>query len=435
MPTTKTRRASHVDEDRPIALRVGTRLRSARQRAGLTQAQLAEGRYTKAYVSALENGLVKPSMAAIHFFSARLGLPVERLIADEGQAWTRLEADLRLAAGDWQAAADAYVDLLDEGPSESTRAELLAGLAEAQARLERGEEAVRAAAEAVAWFRAHGRPADAARSAYWQASGLYAMEQSDLAAAALTAILDEIAGGLETEPDLAVRCLIALAMVASRDDEPERAIAFLEQARVRIAELDERKHAVFLFSLALSYRELGDLEAAIATGRQSLARFRTAEADFEAASVDNELALVYLAMGSLDRARTHLASAQLYFRGHGDDRWLSHVTDTAAQIALASGAGADAIALSAEALELAEASGNRKAAIDAALTLARAQRSTGDLAAADATLAGAAGYAEAIGRRGQLQMVLGEWSDIAADRGDLARAYELSRRALGSGRR
>jgi len=77
-----------------------------------------------------------------------------------------------------------------------------------------GDARVSAAAEAVAWFRAHGRPADAARSAYWQASGLYAMEQSDLAAAALTAILDEIAGGLETEPDLAVRCLIALAMVS-----------------------------------------------------------------------------------------------------------------------------------------------------------------------------------------------------------------------------
>ncbi len=434
MPTTKTRRASYVQEDRPIAVRVGTRLRAARRRAGLTQSQLAEGRYTKAYVSALENGLVKPSMAALHFFAARLGLSVEHLIADESQAWTRVEADLRLAAGDWQAAADAYHDLLEQGPPAGMRAELQAGLGEALARLDRGEEAIRAASEAVAWFRANGRPADAARAAYWQASGLYAMEQSDLATAMLTGILDEIAGGLEVEPDLPVRCLIALGMVASRDDEPERALAFLEQARARIAELDDRKHAVFLFSLALSYRGLGDLEAAIATGRQSLARFRTAEADFEVASVDNELALVYLAMGSLDKARLHLADAQSYFAQHGDERWRSHVTDTAAQIALAGGAEGEAIELSREALRLAESCGNRKAAIDAALTLAQAQRSTGDLAAADTTLAAAAEHAEAVGRRAQLQMVLGEWSDVAAARGDMTRAYELSRRALGSGR-
>jgi DNA-binding XRE family transcriptional regulator len=60
----ETRRRSHVEADRPLARQIGARLRRARLHASLTQAQLAEGRYTKAYVSALENGLVKPSMAA-----------------------------------------------------------------------------------------------------------------------------------------------------------------------------------------------------------------------------------------------------------------------------------------------------------------------------------------------------------------------------------
>ena len=50
--------------DRGIAQRIGRRIRSARTSAGLTQSQLAGDRYTKAYVSALENALVKPSMAA-----------------------------------------------------------------------------------------------------------------------------------------------------------------------------------------------------------------------------------------------------------------------------------------------------------------------------------------------------------------------------------
>ena len=138
--STRTRRPSHVEEDRPLAKRLGVRLRTARTKANLTQAQLAAGRYTKAYVSALENGLVKPSMAALAFFAERLQLPVERLLADEGHVWTRLEADLRLAAGDWQDAVDAFSTLLEADPSDRARADLLAGLAEGLGRLERGEE-------------------------------------------------------------------------------------------------------------------------------------------------------------------------------------------------------------------------------------------------------------------------------------------------------
>ena len=433
--TTRTKRISHVEADRPLAKRVGARLRVARTRAHLTQAQLAAGRYTKAYVSALENGLVKPSMAALTFFAEKLQVPVERLLAEDGPVWTRLETDLHLAAGGWQQAVDGFAALLDAGAADNVRAELLAGLAEGLARLERGEETVRAATEAATLFRAQGRPADAARVTYWEASGLYVMEQGDQAAVLLHRILEEIAGGLAVEPELAVRSLIALSMVASRDESPERALGYLEQARSRINELDERKYASFLFSLAMSYREIGDFEAAISTGTQSLNRFRSAEAELEAASAENELALVYLALGSLDLARAHLARAQDFFARRTDDRWLSHVTDTAAQIALASGSIDEGMTLSTEALRLAEVSGNKKAAIDAALTLARTQRAGGNLPAAAGTLERAADYAEALGRRSQLQTVLGEWSDVMAAQGDMSRAYELSRRALYAGRR
>ncbi len=430
-----TTRRSHVEADRPLARQIGARLRRARTQAALTQSQLAAGRYTKAYVSALENGLVKPSMAALNFFAERLEIPIERLLSDGETAWTRLEADLRLAAGDWQQAVDAFSSLLEANPSEHVRAELLLGLAEGLSRVGHGQEAVRAASESAALFKAQRRPAEAAWATYWQASGLYEMEQGDQAAGLLTRLLDEIAAGLMVEPDLPVRVLIALAMVASRDEEPERALGYLEQARSRIAELDDRKHAIFLFSLALSYRELGDFEAAISTGTQSLARFRSADAEFETASIQNELALVYLALGSLAVARTHAAEAHAYFSRQHDTRRLAHVTETEGQIALATGSTADAMELSTESLHLAEVSGDKKVAISALLLMARAQRAGGDLPAAAATLERAAALSEEYGRRGQLQAVLGEWSDVVAALGDLAQAYALSRRALNAGRR
>jgi tetratricopeptide (TPR) repeat protein len=427
-------RGSFAEADRPLAQRTGARLKRARLDAGLTQAQLAAGRYTKAYVSALENGLAKPSMAALNFFAERLQMPLERLLADAEPAWTRLEADLRLAAGDWQAAVDAYQAILDTDPTEHVRAELQLGLAEGLYRLGRGREVVRVAAEAAATFGRRGRPAQAAWATYWMASGLYDMEQGDQASSALQGILDAIANGLEVEPDLPVRVLIALAVVASRDNRPESALAYLEQARARVDELDDRKHAVFLSSLAMSYRNLGDYEAAMTTGIQALTRFRAADADREAASLENELALVYLALGNLDGARRHAQQARSYFEAHADSRWLAHVTETEGSIALASGDAATAITAASGALELADGAGDLKASIDALLLLARSQRAAGDLAGAAASLEQAAARAEQADRRAQHQQVLGEWSDVMAELGDLSRAYELSRRALDVGR-
>jgi tetratricopeptide (TPR) repeat protein len=212
-------------------------------------------------------------------------------------------------------------------------------------------------------------------------------------------------------------------------------LAYLEQARSRVGELDDRKHAMFLLSMAFSYRELGDFEGALSTGARSLAMFKAADAEVEAASIQNELALVYLALGSLDLARRHAAEAHTVFSRRGDARWLAHVTETEGQIALASGDPARAVELADEALRLADQGADRKAAISALLLLARANRQTGATEAARAVLERASALAQEQGRRGELQLVLGELSDVLAELGDLAGAYAVSRRALDAGRR
>ena len=79
-------------------------IRRARLAAGLTQQQLAAGRYTKAYVSALENGHSKPSMAALSFLAERLGLPTSRIPRGQGRAMDKAPGGPRagrrpLAAG------------------------------------------------------------------------------------------------------------------------------------------------------------------------------------------------------------------------------------------------------------------------------------------------------------------------------------------------
>jgi tetratricopeptide (TPR) repeat protein len=172
------------------------------------------------------------------------------------------------------------------------------------------------------------------------------------------------------------------------------------------------------------------MEAAIRSGLQGLALFRASEATKESASVENELALIYVGLGNLREAAKHAAAARTTFESVGDDFWLAHVVETEAQIALAKGNFDEATSRAAAATELARKTGNQKAEISALLTEARAARARGDATRA-AEILGTAVELARTGPKPRLREILGEWSELLAESGDHQRAYELSREALG----
>lgn len=418
------------DHDPALARDVGNRILVARKRAGLTQTELAGGRYTKAFISALEHGISKPSLEALTFLAEQLHVPTTELLGERAPAWSRVEADLLLASGDWLKASDAYRDLLDEEIQPIRRAELERGLAEALVRLERPDEAIAAASSSAAAFDAVGAAEDAAMARYWLAGAFYAKDNEAEAASILRSLLDGVRGGLRVESHWEVRLLIALASIENRRGEQARALGYLEEARSRVGDVDDRRRAGFLSALAASYRERGDIEAAIRIADQALARYREAMLDREAAMLENDLALSYMAMGNLARARAHAATADSALRTTGDERDRAHVVETEAQIELADGNLDEAERTAAAALALATDTMNHKAAISAALTHARVARRRGDLALASERMEVAAGLAREHARPQQQGDVLTEWSEVLAELGDVAGAYRLSREAL-----
>ncbi|HSO29196.1 MAG TPA: helix-turn-helix transcriptional regulator, partial [Candidatus Sulfomarinibacteraceae bacterium] len=413
-----------------LARSIGARIRAARLAAGLTQQGLAAERYTKAYISALENGLSKPSMAALTFIADRLGLPTSRFLEDELEGWTRLQADLELAAGRWQQAVDGYQALLERPASAGTRAELLLGLAEGYAGLDRGRDAVGAASEAAHLFAGLGRGAEEALSNYWLSCGQYQLGNTLEARALLEGILARLRAGLRVEPDFQARVLMALSSNASLDGEHAAALAYLEEIRDLTDGLDDRRRGVFLFDLAFSYRNTGDFEAAIRAGTAGLALLRAAQAEFEAASLQRDLALSYLALGNDTKAEQAVRSARDFFERLGDRRWLSYVTDTEAQIALARGEPHAAAELAARAVELAEETSNEIAILAAVLTLARARRAQGLNSEAAALYERAADLARREGKPARIRQVLGEFAETVAGEGDHERAFALMREAV-----
>src|SRR2546430_11353636 len=97
-------------------------------------------------------------MVALPSPPQRLGLPPSHFLDEQHPAWSRLEVDMHLAAGEWQAAADGYRSLLEDQLDEPGRAELLRGLAESEARMDHGREAIAAASEAARVFGGLQRP-------------------------------------------------------------------------------------------------------------------------------------------------------------------------------------------------------------------------------------------------------------------------------------
>jgi tetratricopeptide (TPR) repeat protein len=426
--TVKRRRV--VADDSALALRIGHRIKAARTGAGLTQQQLAEGRYTKAYISALEKGHAKPSMAALNFLSERLGLDAAHFLGGRETGWRRLQADLLLASGRWQEAADSYETLLETASDAALRGEILRGYAEALCRLGRGVEAIGPATEAMESLRAVGRAPDALLAGYWLANALYLAQNTAEARSILRMLLDDVRGGLEVEPDLVMRLLTAASLVEAWDGNHRAAVAYLEEARAQHADLDDRRRASFLSALAIAYFDSGDVEGAIRVGNQSLVLFRAAEAQQEAALLENNLANAYLAAGDLSRATELVTEAHREHQRRGHDRELGTVIDTEARIELAHGNVEAAAKLATEAIEAARAADNHKALADASVTMARASVQAGRPEQALEMYEQAAALLRGGGTTARLAEVLAEWADVVARMGDHQTAYRLTREAL-----
>jgi transcriptional regulator with XRE-family HTH domain len=406
------------------------RIRTARLQRGWTQKELAGDRYTGSYISALENGLTRPSIAALQYLADRLGIPADAFIRDERPAWDRLHADLLLASEQWQEAADTYSNLLDGHLSETERALALRGRAEAYCRLQRGRDALADASAAYPILVAAGLRVDAAYAAYWLAYAHYQLENTNEARALIQQVLAEVRAGLSVQSDFRLRLLVALANIEGLDGRHQQALAYLEEGRALAEDLDDRRRATYYFSLALGYSEAGDHEGALHAGRQALALYESAAADNEVASLMNTLAITHLQLGNLGRARTYAKDARRSAEQLGDDRLRSHVLDTEARIAASEGNVDQAIKDATESARLAEEAGYAWGRADALHTRARAHQASGNLADAEADYSQAAAILRQDGPHSRLRAVLRDWSELLVTQQRHAEAVVVLTEAL-----
>ena len=82
-PAPKQRRRRTPAPKDDLQQKVGALVREARERAGLSQAELGAPFFTRAYVSAVELGKVSPGLKSLRHLATKLSVPLRSLIPDD----------------------------------------------------------------------------------------------------------------------------------------------------------------------------------------------------------------------------------------------------------------------------------------------------------------------------------------------------------------
>lgn len=274
------------------AMTLGERLRTERQRAGLTKTALARPRYTVSYVSQIESGKRTPSSDALTYFAGRLsvspgflatGVPEDeenrlRFVIDDarlamrdgrhqeaeylldearesaerfalGRALARIrvaQADLRTRTDRVREAIDLYEQALEGDLTQRETGEVIAALGRAYRRV--GDLAYAADLIESHLARRDGGPLDPGVAADLQSVlvQIY-FERGDFVRAERTAARALASHDDDTSEEIRARTYWDASRVLAQGGRLDEALDLITRARVLVEHLDDRRRVARIF--------------------------------------------------------------------------------------------------------------------------------------------------------------------------------------------
>lgn len=433
MPTRSRQR--RVAPESPALRQLGQRLREARVAAGLSQAQLGAPYYTRAHVSAIELGKIRPAMKSLEHMAAKLRKPASYFMEDAGfeRARRELEFDVdRVAALATRTTAAECIrdaDELLERDVLSTRQRCRLHLARARALnfMERQSDALRdltIAQRLVTQQSDHGlaRAID-----YELAAATRGIGESRRARELFLALLRSLERTGDRDRLLRVRVLQALGAVSVDLGEPQAAFGYLNSALEWAQDTgDLTSLFTIYYALAVSHRAQGDLEAATTYLQRALATSEVTKDVAAAAIAHNMLAVLAADGGRMQAAYEHADRAIELGRMAGPLVYLAHYLNTKAECAAKLGDWPTAERIARESLDLGTAQGSQDSVAAARVALAQVFTHRGETDAASAELREAADIYRGLGWKTELADVLMRLSRAAKARGDLVEAERFA---------
>jgi len=412
---------------------VGARIRSLRTARGLTQAQLAEPQYTKAYISMLESGRTRASMKALEHIAGRLGVQPSDLLGGSpspaAPQFDLLEAR-RLVEQGLGADAIPILETLEEGLTPADQLIRLRYLAAAY-------NLTGAAKQAFPLLERAQRMADVLNDAPETIrikavlaatyAKTYAYEDAVRLLREIVLACDE---GVITDPTFHFRRLSDLAVILTNQRQPKQAMPIYERA-IALAEQfsDRRSIGIMYAGLAKTHHLQGDVELAIRYNQRSLQVYEELSALDQVACTLDSIAVQYAEYGNRERARESLGRAARIAEEIKRDSTLASIRTTEAEIT----AKTD----QAEGMELAQRSlkfAKKVEQIDAqvrSLVLIGELKMKASETTARRSFQDARQLAEEQAPH-LLRMIFDRWSHAAEATGDSEEALRLARRALES---
>jgi transcriptional regulator with XRE-family HTH domain len=427
--TIRTRRRRPAPLSPALRL-LGERLREARIASGLSQAQLGAPYFTRAHVSAIELGKIRPAMRSLEHLAGKLGKPASYFLDDAATERGRKERDLELAAIagllTFAGAAEALrrIEKLTEAGDltvrETCRLRLYQGTA--LDLLHRGVDAIKALTVAQRLAKELGDAGLERASTYQLAVATRVSGNARGARAMLEDLLRRVEGARPSDELLRLRILITLGGCAQDLGEPGAATTYYHRALEWSNEIGDLTRITFIHQgLGNAYRALGDHDAAAGYYQRALASAELGKDLVGVLIMHNALAVLAADGGRSEAASAHVSRAIEIAKVSGPAAYLAQCFVTQAEVALKAKDPVLARKSAEEAIATATERGQEadRAVAGAALVLAELDLRDGDVARAERRLRDAVATYKAQSAKAELGDAYMRLARVAKTRGDL----------------
>jgi tetratricopeptide (TPR) repeat protein len=355
-------------------------VRQARLKAGLSLAQVAGSDLSRQAVHLIETGKVRPSMRSLQIIARRLGVSAFSLqVPGDGGTEMPHQRAAELERLCERQRYDEVVELAAQLLAQATSVYLTAFahlyLGRALGHLGRPAEALPHLGEARRLFVSEADPWSAAETREWEAVALY-LQEDPTAVSVGEEALERYRALDPRRPEVEARMVEHLATFLVQRTDYARAEQCYQQALLIAGPvLDLSRLGRVYHGLGRCCYSLGDARRAIDLVSRAVALYaiendlRPAPARTDLPRVENDLGVMLMEAGQLERAEELFESANRHLLEAGAERLRSYALVSLAEARQARGRVDEAMELIAQALELAERLGEVAAIADASSLL------------------------------------------------------------------